>query len=155
MSEPDELLSKADALLARRRTSVVVPQPPADYPVLTEVVDVPAPTESQGRPAGTLDAAQDLLQPPLHGLTSLPFSADVRALEERVRLRALEKVELRLQEFLEEFLRLHMGDLARRLATNIRSETRDDIMSLVRETVRDAVNQELQTKGEDRPDDGR
>jgi hypothetical protein len=38
MTDSDELLSKADALLARWRSGAVVPQPPADYPLLTEVV---------------------------------------------------------------------------------------------------------------------
>jgi hypothetical protein len=38
MTDTDELLSKADALLARWRSGVVVPRPPADYPLLTEVV---------------------------------------------------------------------------------------------------------------------
>ena len=38
MTDSDELLSKADALLARWRSGAVVPRPPADYPLLTEVV---------------------------------------------------------------------------------------------------------------------
>ena len=38
MIDSDELLSKADALLARWRSGAVVPRPPADYPVLTEIV---------------------------------------------------------------------------------------------------------------------
>lgn len=41
MTESDKLLAKADALLARGRSTVVVPQPPADYPMLTEVVRAP------------------------------------------------------------------------------------------------------------------
>ena len=38
MIDSDELLAKADALLARWRSGAVVPRPPADYPVLTEIV---------------------------------------------------------------------------------------------------------------------
>jgi len=42
MTDPDDLLTKADALLARWRSGNAAPQPPADYPVLNDVVDVPA-----------------------------------------------------------------------------------------------------------------
>lgn len=42
MTDSDELLSKADALLARWRLGSAVPRPPADYPVLTEVVKISA-----------------------------------------------------------------------------------------------------------------
>jgi len=150
MTEPDELLSKADALLARRRSSVVVPQPPADYPVLTEVVDASAAAAAQVAPVGALERAQELPHLSTLDVTSLASEADLQVLEERVRLRVLDTIEPRLHEFLEEFLRLHIGDLARQLATNMRSETRNEIIALVRETVRDAVNRELRTKHDDR-----
>lgn len=42
MTDSDDLLSRADALLARWRSGAVVPVPPADYPVLTEVVKASA-----------------------------------------------------------------------------------------------------------------
>jgi hypothetical protein len=38
MSDSDQLLTKADALLAKWRVSAIAPSPPADYPVLTDVV---------------------------------------------------------------------------------------------------------------------
>src|SRR5512141_174975 len=42
MTDSDELLAKADALLARWRSGTAVPRLLADYPVLTDVVKAPA-----------------------------------------------------------------------------------------------------------------
>lgn len=41
MTESDDLLSKADALLARWRSGAKAPEPPQDYPVLTEAIEDP------------------------------------------------------------------------------------------------------------------
>lgn len=41
MTDTDDLLSKADALLAKSRARGVASGPPSDYPLLTEVVDTP------------------------------------------------------------------------------------------------------------------
>lgn len=41
MTDSDELLYKADALLARWRSGSVAPRPPEDFPVLTEIVAAP------------------------------------------------------------------------------------------------------------------
>lgn len=52
MTEPDELISKADALLSRWRANSVAPSPPEDYPVLTEIVEMQAPVTPQDDPPG-------------------------------------------------------------------------------------------------------
>lgn len=46
MAEPEELLSKADALMERHRKPRSPADPPADIPVLTEVVEVHAAVNS-------------------------------------------------------------------------------------------------------------
>jgi hypothetical protein len=146
MTEPDELLSKADALLARGRAGIIAPQPPADYPVLTEVVHAPmegtpvAAPEPSGEPARLppVDAAPDL------------SAADTRALEERVRLRVLETMGPHLQRVLDDRLQSSLEDLSRRLAVNIAANTRNEIVALVREAVRHAVTRELQARTGDR-----
>ena len=193
MIDSDELLAKADALLARWRSGAVVPRPPADYPVLTEVVknsaagsdtpmpeipvepDIPvldatsaaagatAPMEipvldSPDAPAldapstlaaadaalATIEAADELPHlPPLEG-SPAPADAGVQALEERVRLRVLEAIEPLVGAFLEEPLRLRIEELARRLATTIARDARNDILTLVRDAVRSAVARELE-----------
>ena len=190
MIDSDELLSKADALLARWRSGAVVPRPPADYPVLTEIVkssiadndagvpvipaepDIPvldtpaagaagpmeAPVlDSAGAPAldaplapvtaeapvATLGATDDLPHlPPIE--EAPPADADAQALEARVRLRVLEAIEPLVGAFLEEPLRLRIEELARRLATTIARDARNDILTLVRDAVRSAVARELE-----------
>lgn len=195
MIDSDELLSKADALLARWRSGAVVPQPPADYPVLTEVVkisaadsdspmleipaepDIPvldawsaaagaaAPMEipvlespdapvldaptilATADPAlARLEAADELPHlPPLEASTA-PVDAGVQALEERVRLRVLEAMEPIVGAFFEERLRLRVEQLARRLATTVARDARNDILTLVRDAVRRAVARELEAR---------
>jgi len=80
VTESDKLLAKADALLARGRSTVAVPQPPADYPMLTDVVRAPvargkvapqktpdsvqsAPSEPRARATAKGVAASDSLPP--------------------------------------------------------------------------------------------
>ncbi len=50
MIDSNELLSKADALLARWRSGAVVPRPPADYPLLTEIVKASTADNDAGMP---------------------------------------------------------------------------------------------------------
>jgi hypothetical protein len=148
MSEPDDPLSKANALLARGRAGVVAPQPPADYPMLTEVVDTPP---ERARAAAS-EPSEELARRPAADATLAPSSADTRALEERVRLRVLESVEPLVQRVLDDRLRSNLEDLSRRLAVNIAANTRNEIIALVREAVRHAVARELQAKIGDRED---
>lgn len=197
MIDSDELLSKADALLARWRSGAVMPRPPADYPVLTEVVKISAAASDTPMPeipvepdipvldassaaagaaapmkipvldspdAPTLDAPATLVAadaalamleaadelphlPPLEESPApAPADAGVQALEERVRLRVLEAIEPLVGAFLEEPLRLRIEELARRLATTIARDARNDILTLVRDAVRSAVARELEAR---------
>lgn len=197
MIDSDELLSKADALLARWRSGAVMPRPPADYPVLTEVVNISAAASDTPMPeipvepdipvldassaaagaaapmeipvldspdAPTLDAPATLVAadaalamleaadelphlPPLEESPApAPADAGVQALEERVRLRVLEAIEPLVGAFLEEPLRLRIEELARRLATTIARDARNDILTLVRDAVRSAVARELEAR---------
>jgi len=142
MTDSDELLSKADALLARWRSGAVVPRPPADYPVLTEVIRASAADAA----LAAIEAADEL--PHLTPLEEPPAPADagVQALEERVRLRVLEAIEPLVGTFLEEPLRLRIEELARRLAATIARDARNDILTLVRDAVRRAVARELEAR---------
>ena len=142
MMDSEELLSKADALLARWRSGAAVPRPPADYPVLTEVVRASAAAADAA--LATIEAADEL--PHLPPLEESPAAADaaVQALEERVRLRVMEAIEPLVGAVLEEPLRLRIEELARRLATTIAGDARNDILTLVRDAVRTAVARELE-----------
>jgi len=134
MTDTDELLSKADALLARWRSGAVVPRPPTDYPLLTEVVKAWA-ADSGAR------------------MPEIPADAGTVALEERVRLRVLEAIEPYIRASLDETLRLRIEELARRLAVNIARDARNDILTLVRVAVQSAVARELDARRNERSGD--
>ena len=172
MTDSDELLSKADALLARWRAGGAAPRPPDDYPVLTEVVDVPEASLDAQAPA--FESPVDL---PLEEYTAPdapppPGAADElkggeapiepeqategpEALEERLRARVLEAIEPHIGTFLEEPLRLRLEDLARRLAADLAQDARNDILDFLRQAVQRAVAQELESQRDERPDSGR
>ena len=118
MTDPDDLLSKADALLARRRAGAVAPNPPADYPVLNDVVDVPVSSSAQS-------------------------AAEVCSLEERLLSRVLEALEPRIQAYFDESLRTRLEDITRQIAVQLAAEARQDITSFIREAVKTAVTREL------------
>lgn len=140
MMDSDELLSKADALLARWRSGTAVPRPTADYPVLTEVVRASAADAA----LAAIKAADELPHLPALEESPVPADAAVQALEERVRLRVMEAIEPLVGAVLEEPLRLRIEELARRLATTIARDARNDILTLVRDAVRNAVARELE-----------
>jgi len=139
MTDSDELLSKADALLARWRSGAVVPRPPADYPLLTEVV--------KGWAADELPHL-----PPLEA-SRAPADAGTVAIEERVRLRVLEAIKPYIRASLDELLRLRIEELARRLAANIARDARNDILKLVRVAVQSAVAREFNARRDERSGD--
>jgi hypothetical protein len=145
MTESDKLLSKADALLARRGSGVAVPRPPTDYPVLTEVVKASTGDSDAGMPKIPPKPDIPVLDTPAAG-----GGADARALEERVRLRVLEAIEPYVRAILEEPLRLRIEQLARELAENIARDTRNDILTLVRDAVQSAVARELDARRDER-----
>lgn len=202
MTDFDDLLTKADTLLARWRSGTVVPGPPADYPVLTDVIKAPStradvplpeiplepgmPVIDSSAAAAAADTAGLMEVPVLdsslevpafdapsvpetgntvlaalettEGLPNLPSIEDTpspgdaatHALEERVRLRVIEAIEPHVGAFLEEPLRLRIEELARQLATKIAGEARQDILTLVRDAVRSAVELELASQRDER-----
>lgn len=172
MTDSDELLSKADALLARWRAGGAAPRPPDDYPVLTEVVEDPEASREAHEPAFESPAilpleeyaAPDAPLPPAAADKStrseaLPESEQTTevtaALEERLRARVLEAIEPHIGTFLEEPLRLRLEDLARRLAADLAQDARNDILNFLREAVQRAVAQELESQRDERSDSGR
>jgi len=171
MTDSDELLAKADALLARWRTGSAAHRPPEDYPVLTDVVDVPqtasetpvSASESPGTAPAEVYDASDWAVPPAaideaggHEAPGEPerTAQDAAALEERLRARVLEAIEPHIGTFLEEPLRLRLDDLARRLAADLAQDARNDILNFLREAVRQAVARELESQRDEHPDTG-
>jgi hypothetical protein len=187
MTKSDDLLLKADALLARWRAGAVAPGPPGDYPVLTEVVrapledpdarapripaepempailgtavaagagDIPdldsleaplldTPLAPAGLPVAPLTPSEDLPRLPVLESSSALSAAEVDSLEQRIRSRVLKSLEPRIEAYLDEPLRARLEDLSRELAARLAADTREDIIALIRETVKTAVSREL------------
>ncbi len=197
MTETDDLLSKADALLAKWRVGRVTSNPQSDYPLLTDVVDarqagdaapvpeipaepeIPAidsaataaeaavpvldfsdvpeldapPTSPSVNPELTaLNPEDDLPHVPAIHPRSAPASAEVRSMEERIRSRVLEAVEPRIQAYLDNPLRHRLEDVIRETAARVATETREDILALIRDAVRAAVAQEFTSQQDTRLD---
>jgi len=108
--------------------------------------------EFRGGNRKTLGATDDLPHlPPIE--EAPPADADAQALEARVRLRVLEAIEPLVGALLEEPLRLRIEELARRLATTIARDARNDILTLVRVAVQSAVARELDARRDERSGD--
>ena len=172
MIESEELLAKADALLARWRSAMSGQRPPADYPVLTEIVDVPEESAQDGVQR-TVPAAPAASEPvpraeetPLSGFSEVstaesappaPRGAsdadEAAALEERIRARVLDAIEPHVGSFLEQPFRVKMEDLARRLAADLAQDARREILGFLRDAVRRAVAQELESRRDSHTDD--
>ena len=113
MSEPDDLLGKADAFLKRYHPSSTTAQ--REVPVLTEVIAEARGPQTQ---PGALAAAA---QPPVS-------RADLSELEARLRQSILEGV---------------MAHVAQAVDDQIKDRLRTDLEALVRETVARAVAAEI------------
>jgi len=149
MTEGDELLDKADALLSKYRpapASTVPADLPADFPVLTEVVELPfTPVLSEWTPL-VEDAAPRLsIEIPEEPASLDPVDAELQELEHQLRHRILEAIEPRLASLLGDSLEQRiraeldaaMGQIAGDVAAVIRSEAGDLVLRAVTEAVED------------------
>jgi hypothetical protein len=115
MAESDDVLGKADALLARYKAARAArqPEPPTDYPVLTDVFETPKPR---------------------------PFSdLDLEIIEKELRLELLELlsgelerlVEVRVRDRLEDRVAEAVAAIAHELETEIRRAVRDALSEVI------------------------
>ena len=135
MAEGDELLDKADALLAKYREG-------ADFPILTDVVDLPAEAgDAAPLPANPL--------PPPSALPgkSASLDAELRALEEDLRRDILLSIqpylEAHLAEPMELRIQMQLESALARIASEVISAVRMDVSDLVRKAIAEAVEREL------------
>ena len=123
MAEPEDLLSKADALMARHRPGRTAAEPYAEIPVLNEVVDLTR--ENDGLPA----------------LTELPRPApldeeQIEALAERLRASLLAALQPEIDTLIEERLKQDLAPLVERIFDDLRG----DLQLIAREILSDAIN---------------
>ena len=123
MAEPEDLLSKADALMARHRPGRTAAEPYAEIPVLNEVVDLTR--ENDGLPA----------------LTELPRPApldeeQIEALAERLRAPLVAALQPEIDTLIEERLKQDLAPLVERIFDDLRG----DLQLIAREILSDAIN---------------
>ena len=137
MAEPEDLLSKADALMARHRPARTGAEPNAEIPLLDEVVDLPRESDD----------------PPL--LTELagpaPLGAEqIEALAASIRASLLAALQPEIDTLIEERLKQGLAPLVERIFDDLRG----DLQLIAREILSDAVNAAVEQELERRKSGG-
>ncbi len=128
MADPDDLLSKADALMARHFPGRIPSAPYADIPVLDEVVDF-------------IPEVDDV---PLLTEYVVPAPADqIEALAASVRAALLAELQPRMDALIEERLKDGLAPLVEKMFTDLRGELRLIAREILSDASRAAVEHEL------------
>jgi hypothetical protein len=133
MAEPEDLLGKADALMARHRPGRTAAEPYAEIPVLDEVVDLtPARDKSP--------VLNELVRPvPLDEERAGALAASVRA-------SVLAALQPEIDSLIEERLKEGLAPLLETLF--------GELQLIARETMNDAINTAIEQELERRKSDG-
>ena len=123
MAEPEDLLSKADALMARHRPPRTAAEPYAEIPVLDEVVDLP----SEG---DNLPVLTELV------LFAPPDVEQIEALAASIRASLLARLQPEIDALIEERLKDRLSPLVERMF----HELRGDLQLMAREILGDAIH---------------
>jgi hypothetical protein len=130
MLEPEDLLSKADALMARHRPPRTAAEPPVDLPVLDEVVELP--------PDGNaLPVLTELV---------MPAPADeeqLEALAASIRASLLAGLQPEIDALIEERLKDGLSPLVERMFHELRGEVQLIAREILGDAIHTAVEQEL------------
>jgi len=147
MAEPEDLLSKADALMARHRPGRSAGAAYAEIPVLDEVVVLPA--ESDDLPLLTEIVGFD--QAGLETVAPQPLQAQhAEALAAGMRAALLAALQPGIDSLIEERLKESLAPLVERLFRDLR----DDLQLLARDALSDAVHTAVERELERRKADG-
>ena len=136
MAESDDLLGKADALMARHRSPRAASAQYTEIPVLDEVVDPAA-------DSGDVPELTEYVRPAPLGVEQL------RALAASIRASLLTELQPEIDFLVEERLTAALVPLVERLL----GELRGDLQLVAREILRDAINAAVE-KEFDRRDSG-
>jgi len=126
MSEPEDLLGKADAFLKRYHPSSAAAQ--HDVPVLTEVIET---REAPAQPATT------------PAPSSVPSETDLAALEQRLKQSILEAVASHVVKTVEDPLKERLDTHLQRVLIALSNQVKIDLEVLVREAVARAIATEI------------
>ena len=129
MSDPEDLLGKADAFLKRYHPSSTAAQ--RDVPVLTEVIP-----ESQGREAPARQATAPAVR-------SAPSGNELLELEQRLKQSILDAMASHLVKTVEEPLKARLDAHLQRALVSLSAQVKTDLEALIREAVARAVATEV------------
>ena len=129
-SEPDDLLSKADALMARHHPGRAPAAQYAEIPVLDEVVDL-APE------------ADDLPLLTEYVLPAAPDEEQIRALADSIRSSLLAGLQPEIDALIDERLKQSLSPLIERMFEELRGDLQLIARELLGDAIRSAVEQEL------------
>jgi hypothetical protein len=132
-SENDDVLGKADALLGRHRPSAPArrPEPPVDFPVLTDVYSRPLPPPAPLAPAVTVAAAP------------LLTDAQLVQIERDLRLQLLELIGPELERLVEARVHARIAPVVASVVERIRAELETEIRRAVQEALTQVVEEEV------------
>ena len=130
MSEPEDLLGKADAFLKRYHPSSAAAQ--HDVPVLTEVIEA---REAPAQPAPAPTPAQVA--------NDAPSETDLLALEQRLKQSILDAVASHVVKTIEEPLKERLDTHLQRVLIALSNQVKIDLEMLIREAVARAVDAEI------------
>jgi hypothetical protein len=123
MAEPEDLLGKADALMARHRPGRTPSEPYAEIPLLDEVVDLPAEIDD-------LPVLTELAEP-------APFDEEqLEALAASIRASLLAALQPGIDQLIEERLKEALAPRVERVFDDLRG----DLQLIAREILSDAIN---------------
>lgn len=130
----DDVLGKADALLGRHRPAGGArrPEPPADFPVLTDVYSrpLPPPTSAAGQAAPAA---------PGPGLTD----AQLREIERDLRLQLLQLMGPELERLVEARVHARLAPAVATIVDRLRVELENEIRRAVQDALTQVVEEEM------------
>jgi hypothetical protein len=127
MSEPDDLLGKADAFLKRYRPSSSSER--GEVPVLTEVIAEAPAAPAQPGPGAAPQGAQ--------------AKTDLTELEQRLKQSILEAVASHVAKVVEEPLKSRLDAQLQRALATVSAQVKADLEALIRDAVTRAVEAEI------------
>jgi hypothetical protein len=136
MAEPEDLLGKADALMARHRPPRTAAEHYAEIPVLDEVVNLPP-------DADDLPVLTELV------LSAPPDEEQTKALAASMRAALLAGLQPEIDALIEERLKQALAPLVERLVGDLRG----DLQQIAREILGDAINIAVEQERERRKAD--
>ncbi|TSA17156.1 MAG: hypothetical protein D4R74_03175 [Betaproteobacteria bacterium] len=133
MAEPEDLLGKADALMARHHPGRAAATPYGEIPVLEEVVDFPAESDD-------LPLLMEFVLP------AAPDQAQTAAMAARIRAALLEQLQPRIDALIEERLKDGLAPLVEKLFEDLRGELQRVAREILNDATRTAVEQEIERR---------